>query len=493
MFEISLVFPNQLYPNAATMAPTRKCLLVEEELYFSQYHFHKNKLVLHRASMKYYQKYLQANNISVDYIEANESHSNTSLLFAWLKKQGITKVHLTDPVDYLLSRRLKRYSELNHITLVLYDNPNFICTTDYIHDFFNKKKRYFLHDFYVAERKRNNWLMEAGGPIGGVWSFDTENRKKLPKGIMLPSLKNYATNELVSEAINYVNTHFKTNPGETDHFCFPVDRNSALKQLEDFLRYRFNQFGEFQDAIKTGDSWLFHSHISAALNIGLLDPREVVEAAIKYGSTQNIPVNAVEGFIRQIMGWREYIRAVYIREGVKERTRNFWGFDHKMPASFWSGTTGIEPVDDVIRKVVQTGYSNHIERLMILGNFMGLCEIEPNAIYEWFMTFYIDAYDWVMVPNVYGMSQYADGGLMSTKPYISGSNYILKMSDHKKGAWCDIWDALFWRFMIVHRDFFSKNPRLSMLLKNADKMPPEKRENYLAVAEGFLSKLHAQS
>lgn len=493
MSEISLVYPNQLFEQNKAIEQSRHCLLVEDELFFSQYPFHKNKLILHRASMKFYQKSLELIKVKVNYIEAHNSLAKTTHLFTWLKDQGITSVHVTDPVDYLLTRRLKRYSDQNGIKLIIHESPNFICSSTYLNDFFSKKKRYFLHDFYVAERKRNNWLMEAGGPMGGIWSFDAENRKKLPKGIRLPKLTNYALEPWLREAKNYVNTNFDDNPGKTNTFHFPIDRNSALQQMNDFFQSRFLQFGAYQDAIKTGESWLFHSHISAALNIGLLTPKEVVEQAIRYGAQNEIPINAIEGFIRQIMGWREYIRGVYCREGVKERTTNFWGFTHKMPASFWTGNTGIDPVDDVIHKLLNTSYSNHIERLMVLGNFMCLCEIAPDAIYEWFMSLYIDAYDWVMVPNVYGMSQFADGGLMSTKPYISGSNYILKMSDHKKGPWCEIWDALFWRFLMVHRDFFSKNPRLSMLLKNIDKMTPEKRENYLSVAENFLSKLHAQS
>ena len=180
-----------------------------------------------------------------------------------------------------------------------------------------------------------------------------------------------------------------------------------------------------------------------------------------------------------------------MREGVKQRTRNFWGFTHRMPETFWTGETGIPPVDHVIRRLLKTGYSNHIERLMVLGNFMCLCEIHPDAVYEWFMALYIDAYDWVMVPNVYGMSQFADGGIMSTKPYISGSNYILKMSSYPKGDWCGIWDGLFWRFMDVHRDFFQKNPRLSMLLGTLDKMSPAVRKNHFTVATRFLEKIHS--
>ena len=195
------------------------------------------------------------------------------------------------------------------------------------------------------------------------------------------------------------------------------------------------------------------------LNVGLITPQEIVSESLQFARKNNIPINSTEGFIRQIIGWREFIRGIYECKGSEQRTKNFWGFKRKIPKSFYDGSTGIEPIDITIKKVLKTGYCHHIERLMVLGNFMILCEFDPDEVYRWFMELFIDAYDWVMVPNVYGMSQFADGGLMATKPYISGSNYLMKMSDYKKGEWQTIWDALFWRFMHVHRDFFSKKSK----------------------------------
>ncbi|MEI7628567.1 MAG: FAD-binding domain-containing protein [Bacteroidota bacterium] len=193
------------------------------------------------------------------------------------------------------------------------------------------------------------------------------------------------------------------------------------------------------------------------------------------------------------MGWREFIRIVYEREGSKQRTINYWNFKRKIPASFWTGTTGITPIDLTIKKVLATGYCHHIERLMVLGNFMLLCEFDPNEVYRWFMEMFIDAYDWVMVPNVYGMTQFADGGLMTTKPYISGSNYLMKMSDYEKGDWQQIWDGLFWRFMHVHSDFFLSNPRIGMLVHTFNKMSPEKQQIHLNNANLFLAQLDKQN
>jgi deoxyribodipyrimidine photolyase-related protein len=226
------------------------------------------------------------------------------------------------------------------------------------------------------------------------------------------------------------------------------------------------------------------------LNVGLITPQEIIKKSLAFAKQENVPINSLEGFVRQIIGWREFIRGMYESKGTEERTRNFWGFDRKIPASFYEGTTGIEPIDTTIKKVLQTGYCHHIERLMILGNFMVLCEFSPDEVYRWFMELFIDSYDWVMVPNVYGMSQFADGGLMATKPYISGSNYVMKMSNYKKGDWQLIWDALFWRFMNVNRDFFTINPRLGMLVGTYDSMPIKKQELLMGTATRYLEKFN---
>ena len=220
-----------------------------------------------------------------------------------------------------------------------------------------------------------------------------------------------------------------------------------------------------------------------------MTPKYVIDELNKYGIKKNIPINSFEGIVRQIIGWREFIRGIYIAKGSIERTRNYWNFDKKMPKAFYNATTGIKPIDDCINKVNDNAYLHHIERLMVIGNFMFLCEIHPDDVYKWFMEFFIDSYDWVMVPNVYGMSQFADGGLMSTKPYISSSNYIMKMSDYKKGDWQKIWDGLYWRFIFKNQSFFQSNPRLSMMVRTLNKMDNQKLESHLKISEEYLSNL----
>jgi deoxyribodipyrimidine photolyase-related protein len=248
-------------------------------------------------------------------------------------------------------------------------------------------------------------------------------------------------------------------------------------------------FGAYEDAMRQEGPFLFHSLLSPLLNTGLLEPAAVVERTLAFAEGGQVPLNSLEGFIRQIIGWREFMRAVYILRGEEERRRNFWGHRRPVPEACYAGTTGIDPFDCVVRRVHRHAYAHHIERLMVLGNFMNLCGIDPDAIYRWFMELFIDAYDWVMVPNVYGMSLYADGGMITTKPYISGSHYLLKMGDFAPGEWCDVWDALFWRFLDVHRSVFAANPRMRVLLATLDRMDGETIDRHRTVADGFLSRL----
>ena len=487
----SLIFPHQLYQNNPILKKGTKVYLIEENLFFLQYNFHQQKLVLHRASMKFYERFLITNGYQVQYIEHNNKHSNCTTLIETLANEGITTINIVDVVDNWLMKKVKAACIKCSVNLRIYDNPNFLNTTASVDDFFNKRKTYFQTDFYTWQRKQRGILLEKDGkPIGGKWTFDAENRAKFPKKEIVPNLLLPQQNEYIKEAKEYVLKYFPDNYGNAnERNLFVVTFEDAENWLDEFLNNRFKKFGIYEDAIVTKETVLYHSVLSPMLNIGLLSPHQIIVKALEIGKQKNIPLNSLEGFIRQIMGWREFIKIVYEREGSKQRTLNYWKFTRKIPLSFWTGTTGIPPIDNTIQKILKTGYCHHIERLMVLGNFMLLCEFDPNEVYRWFMEMFIDAYDWVMVPNVYGMTQFADGGLMTTKPYISGSNYLMKMSDYEKGNWQEIWDGLFWRFMQEHRSFFLKNPRLGMLVGTFDKMSIEKQNAHLNNANVFLNNL----
>lgn len=250
------------------------------------------------------------------------------------------------------------------------------------------------------------------------------------------------------------------------------------------MKKRLAGFGAYEDAISEEQVVLFHSKLSAPLNIGLLSPSEIIARALLMEA--KVPRASLEGFIRQIIGWREFMRAVYVLRGSEIRRRNVLNHKNNLPDAWYGATTGIAPIDATIRKVLKHAYCHHIERLMILGNFMLLLKITPDHVYGWFMDLFIDAYDWVMVPNVYAMSQFADGGTITTKPYFSSSNYVRKMSDYKKGPWCEIWDSLFYNFLSAHRSMISRNPRLNVLLKHLDRLSKEKRASMMANAKKYI-------
>jgi deoxyribodipyrimidine photolyase-related protein len=487
MQRTAVLFPHQLF-RELPFGCDHTVYLIEEPLFFTQYPFHKAKIAFHRASMKAYEMRLKEIGYTVKYIETAESETARFLQKVW--KDGIRNITLIDPSDYLLERRWHRESNKIGITLQTLASPNWMCSREYGHNFFKNKKKFFLTEFYIEQRKRFDLLMEGPQPQGGKWTFDTENRKKLPAGTPIPELPEVSNDIVAQEAIAYCRKHFGQNPGTLDQLIYPFRHKDAEVWLDRFLDERFSNYGVYQDAIVKEENFLFHSLLTPMLNTGLLQPETILEKAVQAARRKNIPINSTEGFVRQILGWREFIRIVYTEKGVQQRTTNYWNHHYSMPEAFYTGDTGIPPVDDAIRRTLDSGYAHHIERLMVLGNFMVLCEIHPDAVYRWFMEMYIDAYDWVMVPNVYGMSQFADGGIMSTKPYISGSNYLLKMSNYQKGEWCELWDALFWRFIHKHKTFFLRHPRMSMMVRLTEKMSAEKLSAYLHKADNFLCLLH---
>lgn len=451
-----LLFPHQLFEDIQTLTDY-KVYLIEAPLYFTQYTFHVQKLIFHRASMQYYENYLKKHEIDVVYVEIDRYEKML---------KGLSEATIYDVADFDLRKGLN--NALSNLTVL--PSPNFYGSEDDI---------LFMHHFYMNQRKKLSILIKDGKPEGGQWSYDSENRKKLPKDTLLTQWKSY-DNHYIKEATEYVKK-FRSF-GQSTPFYYPVTHQDARENMDYFFKEHFETFGTYQDAMSTQDSPLYHSMISSAINAGLLDPKVVVENALY----QDVPLNAKEGFIRQIIGWREFMRRTYDTIGVKQRTSNYFGFTSKIPDKILEGRTGLLPVDDVMRKVVKRGYAHHIERLMILGNFFLLTERHPNCVYKFFMTYFIDAYDWVMVGNVYGMSQYADGGLITTKPYLSGSNYILKMSHYPKGDWCEIWDGLYWRFIYIHQEKFDKNPRMKFPLSTLKKMKKEKIEAHLKRAESYL-------
>ena len=449
---VLLLYPYQLYEKALLPEGVTHVVMVEEPLLFGkdkQYplYIHKQKLVFMRASMRrYVEEILWPAGYEVDYVEFHQLQETGDIVNKLVHAEKITYFELNDDV---IGRRLdSSIAGLAHKpTVERVRSPNFYLSRGEVEDFFANKSKSVFTTFYQWQRERFNILInpDTYKPIGGKLSFDTENRKRLPKGHTPPSFQVYGSNNFVHEAKEYVQKHFSENPGSAEDFPWPTNHQEASDWLDEFLKSRLDDFGTYEDAIDAQSPWVYHSGLSPLINAGLLQPNEVVERALARHNKKAVPIASLEGFIRQILGWREYIRGMYIKQHVQMRTSNTFGHNRRLTNDWYTGNTGIKPVDDVIKKTLTRGYAHHIERLMIIGNIMFLCDFHPDDVYRWFMEMYIDAYDWVMVPNVYGMSQYSDGGSMVTKPYVSSSNYILKMSHYEREEWCDIWDGLYWQ------------------------------------------------
>ena len=482
--EVSIVFPHQLFEENPCLDKHRRVFLLEDDLFFNYQPFHKQKLVLHRASMKFYADFLRNKGFRVTYIDYADYEDLGAFFKRDLSDEQVKKVHFCDPVDDFLSKRITRFADEFNVERVQYNTPMFLNDNEDNKEALGKEKTYYrMTDFYRYQRKRLDILIENDKPLHGKWSFDSENRKSLPKKYQAPNPYIADKNQYISKALDYVEQHFSDHPGSVDEFIYPVTFEDARKSLNHFLEFRFDNYGPYQDAMSKEQPFINHSLISSSLNNGLLTPKYVVDEALKIHNEREIEYSSLEGFIRQIIGWREFIRAIYIRHGVKERNTNFWKNNRALsPAQL----NKISLLKSVHVKTERYAYAHHIERLMILGNFMLLAELHPDEVYNYFMTYYIDAYDWVMVPNVYGMSQFADGGLMSTKPYISSSNYLKKMGAKLDKESTEIWDALYWRFMYRNKEFFESNYRTKMMVYHLDKMSEERLNKLLSKANLFL-------
>jgi len=490
---VLLLYPYQLFSVEHFPKDIDQVVIVEEPLLFGkdkQYpmYIHKQKLTFMRASMRrYVEEVLWPAGYEVDYIEFHKLDETGDIVN---RLSHAERVEYFEFNDDLITRRVESaIAGLKHKPDVQrLRNPNFYLSRGEVEDFFANKTKSVFTNFYLWQRERFNILInpDTYKPVGGKLSFDAENRKRLPKKHVVPSFQVYGNNKYVVEAKEYVEKHFGDHPGSLADFPWPTNHQEASHWLDEFLKTRLNEFGPYEDAIDGQAPWVYHSGLSPLLNSGLLQPQEVVDRALARHEKKAVPLASLEGFIRQVLGWREYIRGVYLKQHVQMRTSNTFGHNRRLTNDWYNGTTGIPPVDDVIKKTLERGYAHHIERLMVVGNIMLLCDFHPDDIYRWFMEMYIDAYDWVMVPNVYGMSQYSDGGSMTTKPYVSSSNYILKMSHYERGEWCDVWDGLYWRFIEKNQERFKKNPRMSMMAHQLGKLDPDRKRIISYRAEDFL-------
>lgn len=490
--KLFVILGNQLFhPKELRKLGCEEVFMAEDYGLCTYEKHHKLKLYLYLTSMREYKDELESASIKVNYFKLEERKKDeeySSFLIKYLKKQKISSINIFEIEDKPFEESLVHALDDSKISISTHDSPMFLLSKNEFKPLAKGSKTYRMASFYKEMRKKYNILVDVEGkPFGEKWSFDDENRKKIPSGTKIPQLPSFNQSKYHSQIVELIEANFKDHPGFLKNIWFPVKRKDANKQLNEFLKHRFLNFGIYEDAILENNNFLFHSCLSLNLNIGLLTPQEVINKALKYAEKQSTPINSLEGFIRQIIGWREFIRGIYTEEGNFQKTQNYWNHKNKLSSSWYEGNTGLVPLDDAIKTTLNDGYIHHIPRLMVISNIMNLCEVDPKEIYRWFMEMYIDSSEWVMVPNVFGMATYADGGLMSTKPYTCGSNYILKMSNYKKGDWCDTLDGLYWKFTEKNRNFYESNPRLSMLVRNLDKMDKKRKENIFSKAEEFIN------
>ena len=453
---------------------------------------HKLKILMFFLAMREYKNELEINGFKVHYHSIEDKDFTDSFekkLSLIINNNSIKYIHQFELVDSFLRDKIKNIKNIKNISWTNHKNPMFILSKNDFREYSDNKNNFLQAHFYKYIRRKMNILIDPEGkPIGGKWSFDDENRKKITKNITIPQKPKKKNSNNLTKVKEDILKYFSDHPGNMDNIWFPINRKDTLKWLDNFLQLKFNNFGDYEDAIIEDNNFLFHSNLSPMMNLGLITPEEIIDRAHKIYKKNNISLNSFEGFIRQIIGWREFIKGINDTKGQDQIKSNFWNHSRKLSIDWYKGTTGIKPLDDTIKDCIDYGYTHHIPRLMILSNIMTLSRIHPDEIYKWFMEMFIDSSEWVMVPNVYGMGTFSDGGIFSTKPYLCGSNYILKMSNYKKGDWCEILDGLYWKFIDDNIDFFKSNPRLSIMKNALGKIKQARKELIFSKANDFINK-----
>lgn len=469
-----LIFPNQLFKYKYLPKNIKKIYLIEEAIYFGYrekfYNFNKLKLLLHRSSMKYYFDYLKKK-YDVEYIEMKNVN------YSKFKGKKLVVFHY---YDYLLDKKLK------NLDIEYLDTPNQVIKDKDFEEYHkNKKNKKLRHDdFYKFVKNKLDILKNTK-------SQDKYNRNPIDKNHKPTKLPNLTKNDkkYIEENKKYIENLFPKNYGNLDNFIYPITHKSSEKWLNHFINNKLHLYGEYQDSIHNEDIFVYHSVISPMLNIGLLDPKEVIQKIKKkYKKSKKVEMNDYEGFIRQVIGWRTYQVLIYKFRYNEVIKRNIFKNNKKITKSFYKGTTNIPIIDFFIKSGFKYGYLHHIVRLMVISNFMNLCGINPHDVYKWFMEFSVDSYDWVMICNVYSMGLWSDGGEAMRKPYISTDRYLMNLSNFKKGEWNEIWKSMFYNFIHKNRETMSKTYYKNNV-KYFMNLPKYKQNNYLNKAKKFINNL----
>jgi len=488
MKDIFIVLGNQLF-DPLYLKNYKDCkIFMAEDLGLCTYEKHHKLKILHfLSSMRSYNDLLKSKGFETDYYDCKNNFSDKyeDKLRKSIKESKPKRVFSFEVEDKPFEKKLNKIVKEIGLERVIVTSPMFLNSRDDFKKYLENKKKPLMANYYKMSRIKFDLLVKDEKPVGGKWSFDKDNRKKLPQTVKLPKRLVASETKHTKVLKKFINTTFENHPGNTENFWLPTTHKESTEWLDDFLIEKLNLFGDYEDAVSQRDNILFHSALSPLINSGLITPEKIVDRLKKLKTKVNL--NSLEGYIRQVIGWREFMRGIYQNYSTEMEKGNFFKHKRKFKKEWYSGETGIPPLDHSIKNALKYGWTHHIERLMVLSSLMNLCEIEPKQVYKWFMEMFIDSSEWVMVPNVYGMGLFSDGGIFATKPYICGSSYYLKMMDFKKGEWCETVDGLYWRFINKNRKFFSSNPRLNMMVSVYDKMKNERKKKILSKAEAFIT------
>lgn len=466
---------------------------------------HKQRLVLFFSAMRHFRDDLRDRGFRVHYAELDDPDTRGSFgeeVPRWLAATGAEALRLVEPGDYRVRAELHGALRGEAARLEILDDEHFLCSREAFSEFAEERSGLRLENFYRWMRKRHAILIdEDGQPAGGRWNFDEDNRERFgadgPPEIKAP--RSFRWDETTREVVALVDRAFPDHPGTTDGFDWPVTREQANAALRDFIDHRLHDFGPYQDAMAAGRPWLNHSRLSTSLNLHLLDPRRAIERAVQAYEDDGAPLQSVEGFVRQILGWREFVRGIYWREMPEYTERNALDADLPMPRFMWTGETEMRCLRESVGQLLAHGYAHHIQRLMVLGLFALLLGVRPRAVNDWHLALYVDAIDWVSAPNVIGMSQYADGGLFASKPYCASGAYIDRMSDYcgdcrfdpRKATGPDAcpFTTLYWDFLSRNRNHLRNNARMALQYRNLDRKDRAERRAIREAADRLKSTL----
>lgn len=465
----------------------------------------KQRTVLFLSAMRHFAKQLKAKGLSTHYVKLDDpqnSHSLAGELRKAIDQYQPKSLLLTAPGEWRVLQLIREVAEQHQLPLEILEDKHFFSTVREFAEHAKGRKQIRQEYFYRELRQKTGILMEGKKPVGGQWNFDAENRgsfgKQGPGPIPPPS--RFKPDEITQSVMDLVNERQQDHPGSIENFGWPVTREEALQALGEFIEHRLPQFGLYQDAMWEGDVWLYHSHLSSSLNLKLLNPREVIDAAVDALEKGRAPIEAVEGFVRQILGWREYVRGIYWTQMPKYLNLNEMGANAKLPSFYWSAQTEMACLRDAIDQTLKHGYAHHIQRLMVTGLYALLLGVDPKEVHEWYLAVYVDAVEWVELPNTLGMSQFADGGLMASKPYVASGKYIDRMSNHCKGCRFDPskstgesacpFTTLYWDYLNRHNEVLAKNPRMLMQLKNLNRLTEDEKKAISSQAQAHRTSVN---